>query len=49
MHGPVRVPKEAATGRAKVTVSIPAWKEGFVAPVTLLVPVVDPEPKPKKK
>src|SRR5258705_8132626 len=31
-HNPVRVPKEAGKGMAKVTLSFPDWKEGEVAP-----------------
>jgi hypothetical protein len=31
-HGPVRVPDEAGSGKARVTVSFPAWKQGKVAP-----------------
>ena len=46
MHGPVRVPDEAANGMAKVTLSFPDWMDGSVRPVTLHVPVVDPVPKP---
>jgi hypothetical protein len=37
----VRVPAEAATGKAKITVSFPGWKEGKVAPVTLEVPIAE--------
>jgi hypothetical protein len=33
-NGDVRVPPEAAIGKAKVTVSFPAWKEGDVVPAT---------------
>jgi hypothetical protein len=31
---------EGATGRAKVTLSFPDWKEGEVSPATFEVPVV---------
>jgi hypothetical protein len=44
----VRVPKEAGKGKAKVTLSFDAWKEGKVAPATFEVPVVDAGPKAKK-
>jgi hypothetical protein len=37
--GPVRVPEEAVSGIAKITVSFPNWKEGKVAPATFEVPV----------
>jgi RNA polymerase sigma factor (sigma-70 family) len=48
-YGPVPVPADAATGKAKVTVSFPAWKAGKVAPATFAVPVIDaPPPVPKK-
>ena len=48
MHGPVRVPDEAASAVAKVTLSFPDWAEGCIRPATLLVPVMDAEPAPKK-
>jgi hypothetical protein len=38
-HGTVRVPAEAGKGKAKVTVSFPAWKEGKVVPATFEVPI----------
>jgi hypothetical protein len=41
----VRVPSEAGTGQAKVTVSFPDWKEGKVAPVTFQLLIVEAEPK----
>jgi hypothetical protein len=37
----VGVPKEAGKGKAKVTLSFDAWKEGKVAPATFGVAVVD--------
>jgi hypothetical protein len=37
----VRVPEEAATGKAKVTVSFPSWIEGKVTPATFEVTVED--------
>jgi hypothetical protein len=40
----VRVPAEAASGKAKVTVSFPAWKEGNVTPATFEVPVEEATP-----
>jgi hypothetical protein len=43
----VRVPDEAGLGKAKVTYSFDAWKEGKVAPSAIELPVVTPEP-PKK-
>jgi hypothetical protein len=42
----VRVPADAALGKAKLTLSVPGWKEGKVAPVTLEVPVVEPNLNP---
>jgi hypothetical protein len=35
----VRVPAEAAKGKAKVTVSFATWKAGEVAPATFEVPI----------
>jgi hypothetical protein len=35
LYGPVRVPDDAATGKAKVTLSFEEWKEGKVAPLTV--------------
>ena len=35
------VPKEAASDKAKVTLSFPDWKDGKIAPATFEVPVVD--------
>jgi hypothetical protein len=37
----VRVPDEAGLGKAKVTYSFDAWKEGRVAPTTIELPVID--------
>lgn len=37
--GPVRVPAEAGKGKAKVTLSFPAWKEGKVIPATFEVSI----------
>jgi hypothetical protein len=45
-YGPVRVPDEAATGKAKVTVSFPGWKQGKVTPTTFDIAVLD---KPAEK
>ncbi|HEY8747850.1 MAG TPA: hypothetical protein VIM11_07740 [Tepidisphaeraceae bacterium] len=47
-YGPVRVPPEAATGNAKVTVSFPAWKQGNVAPATFEVRIRDATEKSSK-
>lgn len=46
--GRSRVPEAAGTGKAKVTLSFDAWKEGKVAPATFEVPVVDEGPKETK-
>jgi hypothetical protein len=46
----VRVPPEAASGKAKVTLSFPDWKEAHVAPTTYEINVVDaPLPTTDKK
>jgi hypothetical protein len=45
----VRVPQEAGKGKAKLTLSFNARKEGRVKPATFEVPVVDPEPTPAEK
>jgi hypothetical protein len=37
----VRVPAEAANGKAKITLSFANWKDGNVAPTTVEVPIVD--------
>jgi hypothetical protein len=39
--GRVRVPANAGTGKAKVSVSFSAWPEGKVAPTTFEVPIVE--------
>jgi len=41
-HGPVWVPAEAGTGKAKVTISFPDWPEAKLAPTTFEVDVKDP-------
>jgi hypothetical protein len=41
----VSVPKEAASTRAKVTVSFAAWKEAHIAPATFEVPIEDVSPE----
>jgi hypothetical protein len=41
----VRVPDEAATGKAKVTVSFGDWKDGAVTPATFEVPIVERDVK----
>jgi hypothetical protein len=38
-YGTVRVPAEVGKGKAKVTVSFPAWKEGKVVPATFEIPI----------
>jgi WD40 repeat protein len=40
LHGPVRVPDEAAQGIAKVTLSFDAWNDGRVTSAQLEVPIV---------
>ncbi len=47
-YGPVRVPADAAKGKAKVTVSFPAWKEGKVAPATFEVGFAEKAPEVRK-
>jgi hypothetical protein len=37
----VRVPSEAGKGKAKVTLSYPAWKHGEIAPATFELLIVD--------
>jgi hypothetical protein len=37
----VGVPSEAGNGKAKITLSIPDWKESKIAPATFDVPIVD--------
>jgi hypothetical protein len=38
-EGSVRVPDEADSGKAKITVSFPDWKEDKVTPATFEVPI----------
>jgi hypothetical protein len=45
----VRVPDEAGSGKAKVALSFPAWREGNVAPATFEVPVAETEAEPESK
>jgi hypothetical protein len=45
----VRVPAEAANGKAKITLSFADWKEGNVAPTTLEVPIVDAKAEKDKE
>jgi hypothetical protein len=45
----VRVPENAGKGKAKVTVSFPAWKVGKVAPATFEVPIIEKAPPAKKR
>jgi len=40
----VRVPEGAGSGKATVTLSFPAWKEGNVASATFKVPIEEPKP-----
>src|SRR5262249_17476158 len=40
-----RVPAAAGNGKARLTLSYPAWKDGNVTPATLLVPIVETKPK----
>jgi hypothetical protein len=40
----VRVPDEAATGKAKVTFSFDSWKQAQVASTTLEIPIGKPAP-----
>jgi len=42
----VRVPDNAGNGSAKVTLSMPNWKENPVAPLTLDIPIQDATLKP---
>jgi hypothetical protein len=42
----VRVPDEAGHGKARVTYSFDAWKEGRVAPMTIEIPVTEPTVEP---
>ena len=44
----MRVPDEAGLGKARVTYSFAAWKEGKVAPLTIEIPVLEAKPKEKK-
>jgi peptidylprolyl isomerase len=44
----VRVPEGAGSGKATVTLSFPAWREGNVASATFEVPVEEPKPAPGK-
>jgi hypothetical protein len=37
----VRVPEEAGSGKAKVTYSFDAWREGKVAPTTIEIPIAE--------
>ena len=40
----MRVPEGAGSGKATVTLSFPAWKEGNVAPATFEVSIVEAKP-----
>ena len=39
----MRVPEEAGNGKAKVTYSFDAWKEGKVKATTIEIPIKDAE------
>jgi hypothetical protein len=41
----VRVPENAGTGMAKVTLTYPGWKDRPVAPATFEIPIKDAPPK----
>jgi hypothetical protein len=45
----VRVPSEAGSDKAKITLSFPSWKEGRLSPVTVEVPIVEPEAEKESK
>jgi hypothetical protein len=45
----VRVPAEAANGKAKITLSFADWTAGNVAPTTLEAPIVDANAEKDKK
>jgi hypothetical protein len=47
-RSPVDVPEDAAIGKAKVTLSFPAWSAGKVAPATQEVAVADGKGNPQK-
>jgi hypothetical protein len=44
----VRVPDNVGSGKAKITISFPDWKEGNVAPATFEVQIGDEVPRVKK-
>jgi hypothetical protein len=44
----VRVPEEAASTLAKVTLAFPDWKEGKVIPATFEIPIVSGQTEAKK-
>jgi hypothetical protein len=46
--GLVRVPAEAGKGKARVTLSFPAWKEGKVLPATFEVAIEEAAVTEKK-
>jgi hypothetical protein len=48
-RGPVSVPKEAASTKAMVTVSFPAWEEAHIAPATYEVPIEEVSPEVEAK
>ena len=45
----MRVPDDAGSGKAKVTLSYPMWKGPAVDSTTVEVPIKDSLPRPVKK
>ena len=45
----MRVPEEAGNGKAKVTYSFDAWKEGKVRPTTIEIPIKEAEGEKEEK
>ena len=45
----MRVPEEAGKGKAKVTYSFDAWKEGKVKPTTIEMPIKDAAAEKEEK
>ena len=44
----MRVPDDAGSGAARVTLSYPKWKGRPVAPATFTIPIKDAAPAPKR-
>jgi len=42
LYGSVRVPNEAAYGRAIITLSVPDYRGSHVVPATFEVPIAEP-------